>query len=56
MIRRKIVLPSILLAVALLALNASAGALLYERTVSVNRSVNIFDVENFDVDLVFGGP
>ena len=50
--------PSILLAFAValatLPLDASAEELLFERTVSINRSANIFDTNQFDLDLTLG--
>ena len=54
MFLRKLVLPTAFLLVVLPALHASAELLLYERTVSVNRSVNTFDGDQFDLDLIFG--
>lgn len=60
MMHYKLLLPS-LFAASIIALAwvipgnvAQSGTLLYERTVSVNRSSNIFSTDEFDLDLVFG--
>lgn len=49
---------SILVALAVwlgqVSLDASAEELLFERAVSINRSVNIFDTNEFDLDLTLG--
>ena len=46
-------LPALLL-VALFASATQAEILLYQRTIDLNRSVNIFDTDSFDLDIVFG--
>ncbi len=53
MTRRLKVLLALLLA-TLLAGETQGEILLFQRGVSVNRSVNIFDTDQFDVDLIFG--
>lgn len=42
------------LALATFAIDAVADELLFERAVSINRSVNIFDTDQFDLDLTLG--
>lgn len=44
----------VLLLAMLLAGEAQGEILLFQRGVSVNRSVNIFDTDQFDLDLIFG--
>ena len=46
-------LPALLL-VALFASATQAEILLYQRTIDLNRSVNIFDTSSFDLDIVLG--
>ena len=54
MINRQLVFASTVLSVGMLALHAGAETLLYEQTISINRSPNNFDIDQFDLDLVFG--
>jgi hypothetical protein len=53
MTRRLKVLLALLLA-TLFAGETQGGILLFQREVSVNRSVNIFDTDQFDLDLILG--
>lgn len=54
MINRQLVLTSTFLLAICSALHAGAEILLFEQTISINRSPNIFDNDHFDVDVVFG--
>jgi len=53
MIQRLHVLPALLLAI-LLTGNAQAGFLLFQRAINVDHNPNIFDTNQFDLDLIFG--
>lgn len=58
MMNHRFLTPSTFVVAILLVANFSSvalcGTLLYQRTVSVNRSANIFSTDQFDLDLVFG--
>ena len=51
---RRLNVSQVLLLAMLLAGEAQGEILLFQRGVSVNRSVNIFDTDQFDLDLIFG--
>jgi hypothetical protein len=52
--RRRFITSLALLLATLLSGTAQAEFLLFSRVISVNRSVNIFDTDQFDLDLNFG--